>query len=403
MATVQSMTLMLPASQPTQPSQTTDAPGDRSDKEFGRFVQDAQQASETAQDTRPTDGETTPTEAESETPVPVLSQGRIQHRGGLELVVGESEISPESLVEFMRSQGFSVGDAKQVLGLEQGLHPFNAEGLQTSQTPQVLKRGQGLSLSQALLNQLISPETSDDTFFIHEIVVAKQAFGEWTRWLEQPTRAQQMMSDVLEVFDEGVLSDAQRGALIGSSMNASEGESNSFSQSSPFARQLELHSTQSTTQNSDFRSMIADFLKRSDSLQQLADRMGQMMAARMAGHLGRGQWSLEMALHPAELGRIEIDMEMTDRGLEAQFRTTQSVTRDLLVESMPRLKAWFEEGGINVASTLVDMGFQRHHGENPTARDDAQRSKSPAGDEVVDPVADHSAIGEGQRGLNILV
>lgn len=150
--------------------------------------------------------------------------------------------------------------------------------------------------------------------------------------------------------------------------------------------------------------MIADFLRRSDNLQQLSDRMGQMMAARMAGQIGRGQWSLEMALHPAELGRIEIDMEMTERGLEAQFRTTQSVTRDLLLESMPRLKAWFEEGGINVASTLVDMGFQRNNGENPTARDEvASRDPFVGVDEMDDGVLDPEAGLDGQHGLNILV
>ena len=51
-------------------------------------------------------------------------------------------------------------------------------------------------------------------------------------------------------------------------------------------------------------------------------------------------WSMELGdrLHPAELGSIEIELEMTERGLEANFRATQSVTRDLLMESMPRLK-----------------------------------------------------------------
>lgn len=401
MATVQSMTLMLPASQPSQPAQSTDARSERAESsEFGRLIQDAQQGASPQEVSPAQQRDANSAATEAERPVSVLSQGRIQHRGGLELVVGESEISPESLVEFMRSQGFSVGDAKQVLGLDQGLPEAGIEGAQLLQKP---TKGKGLPLSQALLNQLMSPVTSDDTFFIHEIVVAKQAAGDWMRWLEQPTRAQQMMSNVLEVFDEGLLADAQRGVLMGPSGSSSDGEPNSFSQSSPFARQLELQSNQQASQSSDFRSQMADFLRRSDSLQQLSERMGQVMAARMAGHIGRGQWSLEMALHPAELGRIEIDMEMTDRGLEAQFRTTQSVTRDLLVESMPRLKAWFEEGGINVASTLVDMGFQRQHGENPTARDDTQRIESRHSDEVVVGTVDHTATLDGHHGLNILV
>jgi hypothetical protein len=302
----------------------------------------------------------------------------------------------------MRSQGFSIGDAKQVLGLQDGEPDgvANVLGL-----PQKFQKGQGdLSLSQALLNQITSPVTSDDTFFIHEIVIPKHALGDLKGLLDQPTRSQQLMSDLLNLFDEGMVGDVGRANLMGSGMSQEEGQSNAFSQSGSFARQFDLQSGLQSTQNSDFRSMIADFLKRSDNLQQLSDRMGQMMAARMAGQIGRGQWSLEMALHPAELGRIEIDMEMTERGLEAQFRTTQSVTRDLLLESMPRLKAWFEEGGINVASTLVDMGFQRNNGENPTARDEAARLDPSVGvDEMDDGVLDPAAGLDGQHGLNILV
>ena len=235
-------------------------------------------------------------------------------------------------------------------------------------------------------------------------MIPKHALSDLKVLLDQPVRSQQMMSDLLNVFDEGMVTEAGRPNPMGSSMSQEEGRSNAFSQSNSFARQFDLQSSPQSTQNSDFRSMIADFLRRSDNLQQLSDRMGQMMAVRMAGQIGRGQWSLEMALHPAELGRIEIDMEMTERGLEAQFRTTQSVTRDLLLESMPRLKAWFEEGGINVASTLVDMGFQRNNGENPTARDEvASRDPSVGVDEMDDGVLDPEAGLDGQHGLNILV
>ncbi|MDP5324538.1 MAG: flagellar hook-length control protein FliK [Litorivicinaceae bacterium] len=404
MATVQSMNPMLPASQPSQPSQTPDSTNEPGgSRGFGRLVEDAQDAPPPQKPTSASaPADSRPANEVSQSPIPVISHGRIQHLGEIELIVGESDVSAESLVEFMRSQGFSIGDAKQVLGLQEGesVAVTNELGL-----PQKFQKGHGvLSLSQALLNQIMSPASSDDTFFIHEIVIPKHALGDLKALLDQPTRSQQMISDLLNVFDEGMVTEAGRANLTGSGMSHEEGRSNAFSQSNSFARQFDLQSSSQSTQNSDFRSMIADFLRRSDNLQQLSDRMGQMMAARMAGQIGRGQWSLEMALHPAELGRIEIDMEMTERGLEAQFRTTQSVTRDLLLESMPRLKAWFEEGGINVASTLVDMGFQRNNGENPTARDEvASRDPSVGVDEMDDGVLDPEAGLDGQHGLNILV
>ena len=408
MATVQSMNLMLPTSQPAQPSQPPDGSDTQSaTRDFGQMVSDAHAQnrstpSETAAPSKPTPETTRPQIQEA--PVAVSSQGRIQHRGGLELVVGDSDVSTESLVEFMRSQGFSIGDAAQVLGLGQrlGKTPEMPTEL-TIGLPQKFQMGQGkVSLSQALLNQITAPVTSDDTFFIHEVVLPKYALGDWKSLLDQPARGQQQMMDFLDLIDDSLLAEASAADSLETALSHDDGQSGSFSQS-PVARSGEGSSTTQSAQTTDFRSMISEFLRRSDSLQQLSDRMGQMMAARMAGQIGRGQWSLEMALHPAELGRIEIDMEMTERGLEAQFRTTQSVTRDLLLESMPRLKAWFEEGGINVASTLVDMGFQRHHGENPTERQEARAQRSDVIGDAADPLIDPETVLDGQNGLNILV
>ena len=99
----------------------------------------------------------------------------------------------------------------------------------------------------------------------------------------------------------------------------------------------------------EFRSFLADHLRRAETIQQLTDRLGTFVARQVTAQISQGRWSVDLTLHPAELGSIKVDMEMTERGLEATFRASQAVTRDLLIESMPRLKQWFEEGGINVA------------------------------------------------------
>jgi flagellar hook-length control protein FliK len=124
----------------------------------------------------------------------------------------------------------------------------------------------------------------------------------------------------------------------------------------------------------DFRSFLADHLRRAETLQQLTDRLGSFIARQVTAQLSQGRWSLDLTLHPAELGSIKVDMEMTERGLEATFRASQAVTRDLLMESMPRLKQWFEEGGINVAYSGLSQDSEMNQSTN---QDQAQDSANP--------------------------
>ncbi|NCX49561.1 MAG: flagellar hook-length control protein FliK, partial [Gammaproteobacteria bacterium] len=134
-----------------------------------------------------------------------------------------------------------------------------------------------------------------------------------------------------------------------------------------FANSIRSSSETTMTQSElkDFRSFLADHLRRAETIQQLTDRLGAFVAKQVTAQISQGRWSVDLTLHPAELGSIKVDMEMTERGLEATFRASQAVTRDLLMESMPRLKQWFEEGGINVAYSGLsqDSGMNQsmHH------------------------------------------
>jgi hypothetical protein len=84
-------------------------------------------------------------------------------------------------------------------------------------------------------------------------------------------------------------------------------------------------------------------------------------------------------------------MEMTERGLEASFKATQSVTRDLLMESMSRLKSWFEEGGIDVAYAGLTQDSGAETGGNSTSDDD---SLDPGVDSMDDETSNVSETGQ---------
>ena len=154
----------------------------------------------------------------------------------------------------------------------------------------------------------------------------------------------------------------------------------------------------------DFREFLADHLRKADSMKEMSDRLGNIIARQIAAQIGRGRWSLEIAMHPAELGSIEIEMQMTERGLEASFRASQAVTRDLLMESMPRLKSWFEEGGIDVAYTGLAQDSDAQNGGNSTGEQKAAQSElmSAEGDESPE-LTDNQLVGDGSVRLDIRV
>ncbi len=181
-------------------------------------------------------------------------------------------------------------------------------------------------------------------------IVASQAA------IQQLTKARSQQEAVTEpVYD--VFQSMSLGRASGDPETSSQNQRDPGSLFAASARaSTETAMTQSELK--DFRSFLADHLRRAETIQQLTDRLGVFVAKQVTAQMSQGRWSIDLTLHPAELGSIKVDMEMTERGLEATFRASQGVTRDLLMESMPRLKQWFEEGGINVAYSGLSARFR---------------------------------------------
>ena len=62
-----------------------------------------------------------------------------------------------------------------------------------------------------------------------------------------------------------------------------------------------------------------------------------------------------MEMHPRSLGKVSVQMEMVNGNLEAQFFTNQNLTRDLILESVPRLREMLENNGTNNAQVSVEL------------------------------------------------
>ena len=364
----------------------------------------------------------------------------VRREGRLKLITGEIPISEESLVGFMREQGFSRSEMAEVLMARQdpntqigGEQPLltgnwlqiqatnqssvhtNADGMNTQELnsplktdPAInpafvhaetdlldvqelnlpLKTGEPLNLAEALAAQLITPQAAKTTSPIVDLIVTRDVLATMVR-ASDDGKAEGSTGTGVKTLDLSTLLARAEGAQSGpGGQGAGQDAHGAFERG-----ERVLTEAQSGTQKpQEFREFLAEHLRRADSLRELSDRLGTMLARQINAHIARGTWRLEMALHPAELGSIEVDMEMTERGLEASFRATQSVTRDLLMDSMARLKSWFEEGGIDVAYAGLTQDSGAETGGNSTSDESSEQVEGSDTVEVSDSESSGGAV-----------
>ena len=107
-------------------------------------------------------------------------------------------------------------------------------------------------------------------------------------------------------------------------------------------------------------------IRRQEQFLETSRRLTQAIGERLTTQITKGAWSVEMELHPKSLGSIEIQLEMRNGELSAQFNPSQNVTRDLLQESFDKLKAILAEHGIDSAYIGLGNGEKQSFDGKPT-------------------------------------
>lgn len=319
-----------------------------------------------------------------------IDSTRLRPVGDVKLILGQGEVSENSLLDFMNEQGLS---RSEMLAL---LSESNVEIITTRNDETLALKGttdlwlqiktlatnsssdvvttidklttefsEGLLLKNALAAQLQTQLSRTQPSAIVELVATRAAVQQLTSGAFQDAPMPESQVNFFDLLDLN----ARQGGSGSSTSNSNDSSSLLSSEG-----RLGSGSTVSQHEVKDFRSFLADHLRRADTIQQLTDRLGSFVARQVTAQLSQGRWSLDLTLHPSELGSIKVDMEMTERGLEATFRASQAITRDLLMESMPRLKQWFEEGGINVAYSGLSQDSEMNQS---TSQDQAQDSANP--------------------------
>lgn len=142
-----------------------------------------------------------------------------------------------------------------------------------------------------------------------------------------------------------------------------------------------------------------------DKFEQLAEKMGQAVAQRMLSELEKGHWHLKLMLRPATLGHIEVEMRMRSGELDASFVASQNLTRELLQESLPRLRETLTQLGMDVANMNVDSGRSQQGDGDPTPRAQAAQARTAqaTGSAETSAITPQHHERRGQEGWDVMV
>ena len=162
--------------------------------------------------------------------------------------------------------------------------------------------------------------------------------------------------------------------------------------------------------NSAAAAAQADIDLRAEQYEKLSHRLAEALGQRLSAQIARGEWKVELALKPHNLGTVDIQLTMKNGALEASFNASEASTRELINDGMPKLKEVLEKSGMELAILDVNVRQNSQNGGNPTPGrqpSSGQGLSAVKGDtEKTGPAAKPAAAGKqtgNQDGLDVLV
>ena len=125
-------------------------------------------------------------------------------------------------------------------------------------------------------------------------------------------------------------------------------------------------------------TVLANNPNMAQTFDKLSEKLATELASRMNDQLNAGEWKMKFALKPASLGLVDVQLEMRDGRLTAQFNADTNLTQDLIQNGSQRLKEALAQLGMNNASVLVGQGQTQQQSQSgqsgqsgfPSQRDD---------------------------------
>ena len=99
-----------------------------------------------------------------------------------------------------------------------------------------------------------------------------------------------------------------------------------------------------------------------------SQRFGQILGQRLSVAIKNGSWNVKLNLHPSTLGHVDISLDISEKGIEGQISSNDPIARQLLQDSLSKLRAtlselYDQEGSINLS--MADKEKSGSRSEKP--------------------------------------
>jgi len=95
-----------------------------------------------------------------------------------------------------------------------------------------------------------------------------------------------------------------------------------------------------------------------NQMQEMIQRFSPVMKQQLITMVSQGIQHAEIRLDPPELGHMLVKIQVHGEQTQVQFHVTQTQTRDLVEQAMPRLRELLQEQGMQLADSHVSQGGQ---------------------------------------------
>ena len=103
------------------------------------------------------------------------------------------------------------------------------------------------------------------------------------------------------------------------------------------------------------KSIREQLIRKNEISQNLIQKFSEFLGSRIINQINAGRWETNIVLRPERLGKLNVKINLDKGEFKANFSTSNSVSRDILIEAIPKLKINLENSGMNVASVNVDV------------------------------------------------
>ncbi|MEJ6518200.1 flagellar hook-length control protein FliK [Shewanella bicestrii] len=178
---------------------------------------------------------------------------------------------------------------------------------------------------------------------------------------DNPSRAEISAGFLLKDAKLAVTLDAQQDSRVAALSSGSEEEGSEF-KPVEFKAVSSLHSLATpVTQRQDIQQVqlsLRQGVETQNQMQEMIQRFSPVMKQQLVTMVSQGIQQAEIRLDPPELGHMLVKVQVHGDQTQVQFHVTQSQTRDVVEQAIPRLRELLQEQGMQLADSHVSQGDQ---------------------------------------------